>query len=64
MPDRPVTPGGSRINPFPTTNARLRQMKPKPVKMPTPTIPKLKPFKIMPPAPFRPKPPKGPSLGR
>jgi hypothetical protein len=60
FPDRRVTSGGSRINPFPTTNARLRQMKPKPVKLPTPTIPQRKPFKITPPAPFRPQAPKPP----
>lgn len=42
LPDRPVTPGGLRINPFPATQARLKQMKPKPVKPATtpPTKPK------------------------
>lgn len=48
LPDRPVTPGGSRINPFPATQGRLRKMKPKPVKSLTSTVPKMTPFKIKP----------------
>ena len=58
LPDRPVTPGGSRINPFPATQARLKQMKPKPVKLTTtpPTKPKpaTKPATVQPLRPFKP----------
>lgn len=64
LPDRPVTPGGLRINRFPTTQARLKQMKPKPVKPATtpPTKPKpaTKPVALQPLWPFKPKAPTAP----
>lgn len=32
LPDRPPAKGMTRINPFPTTDAQRRRLKPKPVK--------------------------------
>lgn len=39
LPDRPPAKGLSRINPFPTTNAHRRRLKPKPFRRPNPFPP-------------------------
>jgi hypothetical protein len=39
LPDRPPAKGLSKINPFPTTNAHRRRLKPKPIRRPNPFPP-------------------------
>ncbi len=51
LPDRPPATGLSRINPFPTTDAHRRRLKPKPVKAPNPFKPTVRPVtQVVPPA--------------
>lgn len=43
LPDRPPAKGLTRINPFPTTDAHRRRLKPKPVKALNPFKPTVRP---------------------
>jgi len=45
LPDRPPAKGLTRINPFPTTDAHRRRLKPKPVKAPNPFKPTVRPVR-------------------
>ena len=58
LPDRPPATGLSRINPFPTTNAHRRRLRPKPLRKPNPfpptvrAIPEIVPPKLIPKLPW------------